>query len=250
MKRFFNLFLSLLFPPKCAACGSLLPPPLEGGEGDVLCEACLAEWEREIHLQCPACAQAYYQCRCMPKLMKHEGSVGLIKLSPYREWSESSVVRSVVLGMKKQPRTDLFSFCADELSHAVLETVKEENGGKLVIAHLPRSRAAERRYGFDQARELAVSLAAKTGVAHKDLLFRVREGKQQKKLSAREREENVKGAFSLVGEVTGYTVFLVDDVVTSGAGMSEAIRLLKAGGAKEVFPICVAYTVHGRGGNA
>ena len=53
----------------------------------------------------------------------------------------------------------------------------------------------------------------------------------------------MKGAFALTGDVRGCRVILVDDVVTTGVGMAEAIKVLKKGGAAEVVPVCVAVTV-------
>ena len=41
--------------------------------------------------------------------------------------------------------------------------------------------------------------------------------------------------------IAGKTVFLVDDVLTSGATLSEAAKVLKRGGAKAVFGLALAH---------
>jgi predicted amidophosphoribosyltransferase len=55
----------------------------------------------------------------------------------------------------------------------------------------------------------------------------------------------VRRAFSLNadGSVDGKSILLVDDVYTSGATVNECSRVLKRGGAKEVFVVTLARAV-------
>jgi len=61
-------------------------------------------------------------------------------------------------------------------------------------------------------------------------------------MSVAKREENVKGAFSLRKPVlvAGRSIILVDDVMTTGATMSECARILKAAGARSVLAVVAA----------
>jgi competence protein ComFC len=111
-----------------------------------------------------------------------------------------------------------------------------------VIGFLPRSREKVRRYGFDQARELAKALAERTELPFSCVLRRVRDGVPQKTLGVRKRQENLRGAFELREDVRGKRVILVDDLVTTGAGMAEAARVLRRGGAVDVLAVSVAVT--------
>ena len=69
-------------------------------------------------------------------------------------------------------------------------------------------------------------------------------GKIQKKLTYAERLLNMKGRFYLHenAQIAGKSVFLFDDVVTSGATLIEAARVLFDGGAKEVIGVVIAAT--------
>ncbi len=68
-----------------------------------------------------------------------------------------------------------------------------------------------------------------------DLLHKVLDTKSQQGLSAREREQNLRGAFKLGGEVENKIVLLVDDVMTTGATVSACSRVLLDGGAAAVY---------------
>jgi ComF family protein len=53
----------------------------------------------------------------------------------------------------------------------------------------------------------------------------------QSKLSRSERRLNVKGAFEINKDVNGMRILIIDDVITTGATVTEAARTLKKNGA-------------------
>ena len=55
-------------------------------------------------------------------------------------------------------------------------------------------------------------------------------------IRAEDRQRNVRGAFRVINPeaVRGKRVLLIDDVLTTGATVSEAARMLMAAGAKQV----------------
>jgi predicted amidophosphoribosyltransferase len=77
------------------------------------------------------------------------------------------------------------------------------------------------------------------------VLVRERETSAQTQLSEEERRRNVRGAFALDPEksVADKTIVLVDDVYTSGATVNECSRMLKRGGAKDVYVLTLARAV-------
>ena len=74
------------------------------------------------------------------------------------------------------------------------------------------------------------------------LLRRLKHGKQQKYLHIDERIENVKGMFGIAKryDIAGKNIILVDDLVTTGATVSEAARILYEAGATYVTCVCIA----------
>ena len=71
---------------------------------------------------------------------------------------------------------------------------------------------------------------------------KVKKTKIQKTLSREERYENIKDAFKVVEEkqVYGRKFILIDDVITTGATLSECIKVLKKSGADEIKILTVA----------
>lgn len=98
--------------------------------------------------------------------------------------------------------------------------------------------------GFNQSELLAEALSGRTGVpVQKDLLVRTIHTDPQAGLSGKERRNNLKGAFSCRKALTGETVLLVDDVITTGSTLSACAEALKKSGIRKVFACTVASAV-------
>ena len=97
--------------------------------------------------------------------------------------------------------------------------------------------------GFCAAEILAESMAERAGVCSSRRLVRMnRSTEKQGKLSIAKRRKNMVGAFELAAkaDVAGKVVLLVDDVMTSGATVSELAKCLKKANAKAVYVAVVA----------
>lgn len=113
-----------------------------------------------------------------------------------------------------------------------------------LLLPMPLAPIRLRQRGFNQAYELARRLdAAKCAPG---LLLRTRETAAQSGLARKERLRSLHGAFALdplrAEEVQGRRVVLVDDVMTSGASLFSAARVLRAGGAAHITAIVLART--------
>jgi ComF family protein len=105
-----------------------------------------------------------------------------------------------------------------------------------VVVPVPLHRVRERERGYNQSAVLAGGLAARFDLPVADgALLRVRPTRSQTGLSRAGRLENVTGAFRTRSrELTGASVLLVDDVVTTGATLAAASLALLEGGADGV----------------
>jgi ComF family protein len=107
---------------------------------------------------------------------------------------------------------------------------------------LSRERLAER--GFNQSLQLARLIAPRQSDA--TLLLRIRHTPAQSALDRKARFANVNGAFTLEplrsAEVRGRRIVLVDDVMTSGASLHAAARVLRDAGAARVTAVVLART--------
>ena len=81
------------------------------------------------------------------------------------------------------------------------------------------------------------------------LCIKTRETSPQTRLPWKERRKNIRGAFVVLGNVTGRHVVVIDDVLTTGATLNELARNLKRAGAASVTGWVVARTV-AAGGSA
>jgi len=111
------------------------------------------------------------------------------------------------------------------------------------VAAVPLYARRERSRGYNQAALLAKGVANRMGVPFAaGCLQRVRATRTQTELKARERRQNVKGAFRVAHAdwVDGRRILLVDDVMTTGATVSECSRVLRTAGAASVHVATVA----------
>ena len=240
MKNTLRFLGELVFPPRCVSCGTRMTVRADR-EADYFCTACEAEWQKEQLSQCSDCFCEYYSCRCQPRILQRAGATALFKLTPYVEDKKSAVTNRLIKGMKHSPRRRPFAAVATDLAPLLALAVKKSDAPAMLV-HLPRTKKGVRREGFDHAAYLADALSASSGIPHKAALIRYRDGKEQKKLTLRERVQNVKGAFGLKGSVKGFHIILVDDVVTTGASVAEATKILLSGGAAAVTVLAVSHT--------
>lgn len=113
----------------------------------------------------------------------------------------------------------------------------------MVPVPLAAGRLAER--GFNQAWEIARRLGRELRVpARAGLLVRARETAAQSTLDIVARQLNMAGAFALARGacVKGLHIGLVDDVMTTGATLSDAAAVLKRHGAARITAIVALRT--------
>ncbi|MBZ0127293.1 MAG: ComF family protein, partial [Rhodocyclaceae bacterium] len=76
-----------------------------------------------------------------------------------------------------------------------------------------------------------------------DACARVRDGAPQASLPWKERQANIRHAFECRLDLSGKTIAVVDDVMTTGATLNEFARVLKQHGAARVQNWVIARTL-------
>jgi ComF family protein len=110
---------------------------------------------------------------------------------------------------------------------------------RVIPLPLARKRLAVR--GFNQSAVLAEIVARDLGIAYAPQgLLKVRDTPPQAGLDREARLKNVRGAFDCGESLAGLRIALVDDVMTTGATLSEAARVLKKAGATRISAWVVA----------
>ncbi len=244
MSTFFMRLRRLLFPPRCAACKSLLDWFGDGSPA-ALCRSCASLWQEEQREVCTVCALPVLSCGCMPEVMQKAKCGGLRRLCYYRSLNEKSIHSRLIYHMKNVRDADAAAFLAAALLPALreLQAESESEERDLLLTYLPRGATAKLESGTDQAEELARALSRLSGIPVCRLILRNRgKNRPQKHLSSEARLRNAKESFRISPKaaLSGKTVFLVDDIVTTGAGMAVGTRLLRRAGAKEVYCLSLA----------
>ena len=229
--RFWDLFWNLFFPAKCVSCDEVL----DYQSTEALCPHCRSKYETEKGFLCPECQKPHTECECETKKLTRYVKKEL-HLVEYLK--EDSVVRDMILFAKDLHYEFLYRMLNDELSALLDAKVKDISDH--VFTFVPRSGKNIAEYGVDQAREVAKRLAATFDADFAPVIRRKNRG-EQKKLTAKEREDNTKGVYCLdskkAGLIMGRSVILYDDVVTTGATLAACAKLLKEAGAKEIITL-------------
>lgn len=242
---------ALLFPPKCAACRSLLDWYSAAEASVALCERCRKKWESERLETCSRCAKEITDCACMPDALKRSRCKALRKLVYYRHGTRDPIQNRLIYRIKEIRDRRTVGFLAGALLPAVRELIEAHglDAESTVLTYVPRSHAARLQYGTDQAHELAEELSRLTGIPCRTLLKRRRvKSTAQKKLDAKARRENAAQAFGLTHAARNISnaVLLVDDIVTTGESMAACVRLLRMAGARRVMALSVAVDDHNK----
>jgi len=212
-------WLDLLLPPACFRCGRPLPP------GPALCPPCLGALAR-------------------PELPPLPGLDGCAAGAVYGGEVEAWVRAFKYPASRALPDPGPEAMLA-ELAARGAAAVPGPLPDRIVPVPLHPRRLRAR--GFNPAGRIGRALARRTGVPFDPVaLVRTRDTPSQTGLDARARRRNVAGAFRLArAGPAPVRVWLVDDVVTTGATLAAAARALRAGGVRRVVGVCAAATPRG-----
>jgi Predicted amidophosphoribosyltransferases len=136
------------------------------------------------------------------------------------------VLKELILKFKY--RSD---FTAGDILAELLEAYITEKFDykEYIIAYIPLSKKSQKARGFNQCEYMAKKIAGNLEINVVELLIKVKETKEQKKLKKDERFENIREAFAIKKgiNIKNKKIILIDDVTTTGATLQEASKLLK-----------------------
>ena len=211
----------LLLPPRCLICRE------RGDNGIDLCRSCSEQlpWNTLACARCglpmPTAAGVCGACLRHPPALAHTRAVFVYGFPLDRLVPRLKFHRDLAAGRLMA-----------ELMAGALATAPRPDAILPVPLHARRLR----QRGYDQALELARPLAEALSVPLRtDLLLRSRSTAPQSELHAGERQRNVARAFVVPpGIAPPAHVCLIDDVMTTGATLQAAARVLLGAGAARV----------------
>lgn len=205
--------LDVFFPPKCLFCR-------KPGNARV-CAACKKKLEGQLTTQ-----QGEFFSRSIAAM------------------HYQNQVRDAIIRFKFQDQPGY----ATEFGVILSDMIREHFKGQYdLITWVPVSEMRKKKRGYDQAMLLAMAAALGLDDVAVETLRKCRHNPAQASLKdSSARRANVLGAYEVVDPelIAGKRILLIDDVITTGATLDEASRMLLASGAKEVLCAVLAHPIH------
>lgn len=232
-----NTFLNLILPPRCFGCGDLTTT------ANQLCGVC---WKSLKFITSPYCDQCGHpfivdesylicgDCMATPPLFTKGRSA----------FQYDSLVRENILSFKHADATHLAKPFGRWLYRAAEDILPHCDA--IIPVPLHRWRLLKRRY--NQATLLAKEVSKLGGIPLlTNVLIRYKHTESQHGKSRRLREKNVKSVFSIAPQhsslIKNKSFLLIDDVWTTGATISNCVKVLKRSGAKNVYVLTLARVI-------
>ena len=212
--KFIGWRLDLLYPPRCVFCRKLL----KDDETDI-CRKCRAT----VPMMDGAVKRGSFFKRC-DSLYEYTGDVA------------ASLKRYKFGGMRQY---------ATVYGRQLAMLLLREGADFDVLTWAPISAKRRRQRGYDQTRLLAEAVANELGVSCVQTLKKKRDNPaQSSQKNAEARRANVLNVYCAVEpeRFAGRRILLIDDIITTGATLSECSRVLLTAGAESVRCATIAAT--------
>lgn len=205
--------LLLLYPPKC-----------------ILCKKLLAKDETDLCHTCRQNAPEFKKSR-----LRFSFVAGWTSVWYYKDNVRSSIHRFKFLGRRHYAK-----------AYGRILAVKLENDDFRdfdILTYVPVSMLRKMRRGYDQVEIICNALGQELDITPMRCLEKIRNTPPQSGIKdAARRRANVLGAYKCLcpDTVKGKRILLLDDVITTGATISECSRVLLTAGATKVLCASVA----------
>lgn len=211
--RRFSFLIDLLFPPRCALCGSVVAP------GASVCPTCETEC---------VCMQG---CR---RIDLGENGKTIPCMVPYRYEGK---VREAIIRFKFYGQTRSALFFGQQIAAQFQQGAPFD-----FVTAVPVSRRRRKTRGYNQSELIARRAADLLALPYRESLVKTADNREQHRLAKQERHRNVQGVYSAAqkGVVQGARILLVDDIVTTGATLGECAKVLYLAGAQSVCCAAIA----------
>ena len=190
----------LIYPPHCLICSK---------PGDHICNLCIQSWEQST-------------------------KSGTINSVPhfFTNYYNSDGMKIILAAKESGNRTArklLASSIANSLTYAIQQL---KLGREATLVTIPSRSSAIRKRGRDHITDLAneiISIASSDGIkiSHQNILHLTKQVRDQSNLNKSQRIQNMSGAYlANYPESSISNLIIIDDLITTGASIHEAIRAL------------------------
>ena len=199
----------IIFPSRCLGCGQL---------GLEICSLCRKNWHPHIYRQ---------------------WSQHLPTFPIYSAVTYSPIAGKVLLAAKENNLVIADQLIYKALGHSLTFALREIGGDFLIP--IPSRRSVARSRGRQFIASLTYQLSAEIGLPAYENLEHIRRVHDQSSLDAKSRFHNLDGSMKSLNFLSGKAI-VIDDLVTTGATLQEAVRALRDRGIEVAAAVtaCVA----------
>lgn len=209
----FRAMKDIVYPNNCVICNNFVKE-----SRNCLCKRCFSKFE-------PTWLEDW-----IDKLRFSEGIDEI-----YSAWYALGAINDIIHSIKyhNQPRL------GEELGRRIANEIPIDELDKIdLITAVPLNSTRNRDRGYNQSEWICRGLAKAWNVPYKfNLLKRVKYTNTQTDLSASERKQNMKNAFTTTNKIDSLSIAIIDDVITTGATLSACAVVLKNSGASKITGI-------------
>ena len=207
--------INFILPEKCISCGR---------RGNALCQSCMTKIAPANNTNLAWCQSVF----------------------SYKD----PVIRKAIRNLKYRNRRGIAKVLAIKLHDFIFEDVAEtklfSENSKIILVPIPISAKRRRKRGYNQSALLAKAMAKlypEIYSVREDLIRKIKDNiPQVETRTRRERLTNMDGVFATTGKINILdTIYLVDDVITTGTTLNEAKKTLRLNGVRNIRAITVAH---------
>ena len=215
------------------------------------CYSCKNEW----HFLCPNCLQKLiahkpfcYQCKLISdkfeihkKCNKYVYYDKIIVNYHYRE----RIIKKLIKDAKFYSRQEVLDDFWPSLSNLFLENEIIDNNEDYLIISSPMSFLRKLKRWYNHSESLAKIISEILDIrTNFNIVKKIKQTKQQSKLSKQDRENNLKDSFKInrkyLNQIKWKNIIIVDDVVSTWTTLNEIAKELKENWAKKVIWLVIA----------
>ena len=224
-KYFANNLFDFILPRFCCSCKTKLSV-----KQDTMCGNCLSKIQRSTSSR----LKREYERKFLNNKIISEF------YSPF-VFEKDKELQHAIHALKYDKRFPVGIFLGKVLATEIMSSKTNWNFDLIIPIPLHQLKKAER--GYNQAYYIAKGVGSKLKVRVSDrAVKRIKYTQSQTTMNLNEREENISGAFKIRNQKTvrGKNILLVDDVITTGATISECGKVLLEAGATKIYAASIA----------
>ena len=220
--------LDIIYPRRCPVCDDLVSSP-----GRLVCRECEDAFREIKEPWCLKCGRQLTddsQALC-DGCRGHEHDFARARTALIYD----DILKESVYRFKYGGRREYADYYVDRMAAALGSYIRSCRAQAIIPIPLHKSRLKKR--GYNQAALLSYGLSERFNIpVREDILIRTGKTGVQKSLRAGQRQNNLKKAFKIAGDVVKLkNIILVDDIFTTGSTVDAAARLLHDAGVTDVY---------------